>query len=258
MTEPSPTQIVISKRKPASHSLLAIGIAVIFILLALSMRLAFYINDDFLYGEVVKGPHPIAGFISVTLLQICFFMLPISYIAIFFFIVLSVIRKQKLLNITISVLALLLVLFVAHPVFLATFEHVRSSGARWCPRNLQWLSYRLKEYITEHNDTLPYAENWSEELLGQDWRPCLTCPCDETADRMISYALNRNVAGMKQSELPKDVVILFETKAAKNPVGSEEIITANNHKGKGCVVLFADMHVEFIRAEDFNDLRWKP
>jgi hypothetical protein len=124
------------------------------------------------------------------------------------------------------------------------------------------ISYRLEEYASRNQGTLPNAENWSEELLGKDGSPlfkdCLKCPCAHAPEGPCSYALNKNVTGMTLSELPSNVVILFETKSAKNPVGSKELIIADNHKGKGGMVLFADRHIAFVRAEDFNNLRWKP
>ncbi|MGD0571572.1 MAG: hypothetical protein ABSB11_00970 [Sedimentisphaerales bacterium] len=258
MTDITPNQSPKPRRRPAFYSLLAIGIAVLFVVQVISMNFAFRANDDFLYGEVVKGPNPVAGFISITLLYIGFYALPIIYIAILYCVVLSIKRKHKLLNLSICVFAFCLVFFIAHPVFFTTYERVRSSGERWCPRNVQCISYRLREYTTKHENTLPNVENWCEKLLGKDWSFCLKCPCANTPEGMSSYALNKNVMGMKLSELPNNIVILFETKAAKNPVGGKELITADNHKGKGGMVLFADMHIAFVRAEDFNNLRWKP
>jgi len=258
MTEPTLNQNFKPRQRPAFYSLLAIGVAVFFVIQVISMHFAFRSNADFLFGEVVKGPSPVAGFISVTLLNIGFYMLPICYIVILVCIVLSIMRKHKLLNLTISVLAFFLVFFIAHPVFFATYERVRSSGARWCPRNVQCLAYRFREYTAKHENALPHVENWCEELVGQDWPFCLKCPCANTPEGMSSYALNKNVAEMNLDKIPADAVLLFETKAAKDPVGGKELITADNHKGKGGVILFADMHVEFVRVEDFNNLRWKP
>jgi hypothetical protein len=258
MTELTLNQNLKPRQRPAFYSLLAIGVAVFFVVQVISMHFAFRANDDFLFGEVVKGPNPLAGLISVTLLYIGFCMLPISYIVILVCIVLSIVRKQKLLNLTISMFALFLVLFIAHPVLLATFARVRSSGARWCPRKVQWLSDEFKKYAAAHAGNLPQAKNWCEDLLGQNVTYHFECPNANTPEGMSSYALNKDVAKMTLNKIPADVVILFETKAAKDPVGGKELITADNHKGKGCVVLFGDMHIEFIKAEDFNNLRWEP
>ncbi len=75
---------------------------------------------------------------------------------------------------------------------------------------------------------------------------------------LSEFAFNATLSDMKRTELPKDVVLLFETKLAKNPAGGPELMSTNNHPIIGCFVLFADMHIAFVRAEDFNNLRWKP
>lgn len=42
-----------------------------------------------------------------------------------------------------------------------------------------------------------------------------------------------------------------------NQVGGPEILTTENHDGKGCNVLFNDMHVNFVKTEELGRLKWK-
>ena len=72
------------------------------------------------------------------------------------------------------------------------------------------------------------------------------------------YALNSNLTGMRLADIPNDVVLIFETEPVKHPSGGADSITSQHHYGKGAVVLFADLHIEFIKTKDFNDLRWEP
>jgi prepilin-type processing-associated H-X9-DG protein len=51
--------------------------------------------------------------------------------------------------------------------------------------------------------------------------------------------------------------LLFETKAGFNQVGGPELLTTDNHNGKGCNVLFADNTVEFVKTEELANLKWK-
>ena len=55
---------------------------------------------------------------------------------------------------------------------------------------------------------------------------------------------------------PPDMVLLFETKGGWNQFGGPELLTTENHKGEGCYVLFNDVHVEFIKKEAINELKW--
>jgi len=106
-----------------------------------------------------------------------------------------------------------------------------------------------------------------------------------------AYALNDQVVGKKRSELPTDIVVLFETDAEiKDPqysmtevrreiledrdvesyqtdrikegqwnqVGGVDIVSCTHHAGLGSNILFADGHVEFVRKKDIPNLRWKP
>lgn len=56
-------------------------------------------------------------------------------------------------------------------------------------------------------------------------------------------------------ELPK-LVLLFETKSGWNQSGGPELLTTENHEGKGCNVLFNDGRVKFVRPEQLGELIW--
>jgi prepilin-type processing-associated H-X9-DG protein len=57
---------------------------------------------------------------------------------------------------------------------------------------------------------------------------------------------------------PPDMVLLFDTHPGWNQSGGPELLTTDNHKGDGCNVLFVDGHVDFVKTEDLNKLRWTP
>jgi prepilin-type processing-associated H-X9-DG protein len=67
--------------------------------------------------------------------------------------------------------------------------------------------------------------------------------------------MNKNVA-MTNAETPPDTVLLFETNPGWNQSGGPELLKTDNHCDKGCHILFIDGHVEFVRIEDINKLRW--
>ena len=66
------------------------------------------------------------------------------------------------------------------------------------------------------------------------------------------YAINPNC----EPNSPKDTVLVFEAKGGWNKFGGPELLTFENHKG-GANVGFNDGHVEFVKPEDVNKLKWK-
>lgn len=123
----------------------------------------------------------------------------------------------------------------------------------------------------------------------------LLCPYSDAIEGESSYAININTTEKNTEMLPNDMVLLFETEAGVvsngqtetvenrpfyqffqkqgfnefdsikdnivyptrwNLSGGPEILTTRYHKGKGCNVLFADGHVEFVPAKKIPTLRW--
>jgi prepilin-type processing-associated H-X9-DG protein len=68
--------------------------------------------------------------------------------------------------------------------------------------------------------------------------------------------MNKYIAGCDAS-IPADTVILFEAdNPGKNAAGGEELAFPKHSNGAN--FLFGDMHVEFVKKEDFGKLKWKP
>jgi prepilin-type processing-associated H-X9-DG protein len=59
-----------------------------------------------------------------------------------------------------------------------------------------------------------------------------------------------------QRAFPSNVVLFFESKEGWNQCGGLELLTTENHRGKGCNVVFCDGHVEFVNTENINNLQW--
>jgi prepilin-type processing-associated H-X9-DG protein len=165
-----------------------------------------------------------------------------------------------------------------------------------CATNLKGLGTSFVVYANEYNDELPTFENWCDLLISKvDIHPySLMCSATDVFEGESSYALNKNVTGMKLSEIPEDVILMFETNISQyeternipiisrkyfkdnpdyfedydeslkvlekrwNQVGGPETLTTENHQGRGCNILFADGHAEFVKTEDIPNLRWKP
>jgi len=193
----------------------------------------------------------------------------------------------------------IIISMLAASIFLAKIRtKIRDSK---CYYGLRQLAVAIKLYVNDYEDQLPTSENWCDLLIiHSDVDPPTFSGHRELCDAMwgeSAYALNKNVAGMKLSEIPGDVVLLFETTYGRtdserdtpreardyfwkindpnykwnilerkdliykdrwNQVGGPEILTTEYYDGKGCVVLFADGTVNFVKKEDLDTLRWEP
>jgi len=160
-----------------------------------------------------------------------------------------------------------------------------------CAANLHVLGIALQIYADGYDDQYPAAEKWCDLLVQYcEVEPRqFVCPSSDAKEGESSFAFNRNLIGKKPTEVPPDIVVLFETNLGKNPagrqglladrdwhkfleypdsgkkvyklrwnqVGGPEILTIENHKGKGCNVLFNNGRVEFVRRERFGELEWE-
>jgi hypothetical protein len=74
------------------------------------------------------------------------------------------------------------------------------------------------------------------------------------------FALNSNVLNKKPSQLSDNVVVTFESTIpyGKGNIGGPNDVSTWWHYGKGSLMVFGDGRVEFVKTEDFNDLRWEP
>lgn len=227
--------------------------------------LAFYINGDFIPGEV-KGPSPAAGFIARISFDIGFYVRAIALGLGFISLIVTPFRKPRLKNLVTTLVGLGIAI-VACNIFGTAINRARSLPARFCGMHMERIGEALKKYSEEHDGRLPAAANWCGALLDNSKYiynsdiprlSCFYCRGARTPKGQSSYALNESAASMRLAELPGDVILVFETMPCENPVGGRELITADNHDGKGSIALFGDFQVAFIKAEDFNDLRWEP
>jgi len=142
-----------------------------------------------------------------------------------------------------------------------------------------------------YTETLPPADQWCDWLVIQHNLGLnhFVCNGSDAVDGESSYAINKNVAGLNFSQVPQDVVLLFETDFGKDPngrneflknrrwfetmpddrsdtrvyrnrwnqSGGPEILTTEHHGGKGCNVVFGDTSVRFVETKDLPTLKWK-
>lgn len=126
-----------------------------------------------------------------------------------------------------------------------------------CGTNMSGIGKAILAYSASHNSKLPTPEKWCDLLIEEKLivKEKLICKgAAETGDEgPCNYAMNLNC----RPDSPNDVVLLFETSGGWNQHGGPEMLTLENHQGKGCNILFSDGYVEFVKAEDIGKLNWE-
>ena len=163
-------------------------------------------------------------------------------------------NKLSFLRILVTVLVILVVLFV----YLTSIPPIpqERSVQIVCMLHLKSMAVSFRLYSDDFDGCLPGTESWCD-ALGKYMSPrMLICPGSNAREDQSSYAMNEYLEGRKLAGLPPDLVLLFESKPGWNKAGGPEILTTENHEGKGCNVLFVDGHVKFIGADKISELKW--
>jgi hypothetical protein len=67
--------------------------------------------------------------------------------------------------------------------------------------------------------------------------------------------MNKNLIG-RSTDVPADMVVLFETVPGWNQVGGAEVMAECNHGKRGSNFLLADGYVEFVCFDRIGSLNW--
>lgn len=122
-----------------------------------------------------------------------------------------------------------------------------------CAEHLSHLKYPFKEYADNHDGRYPPCVQWCDLLIATDAGFARDLVCKAGSPARSHYAMNRHAT----PDSPGNVVLLFETDGGWNQSGGVELLTTDNHKGKGCNVLYVGGYVQFVRSKDIDKLRWK-
>jgi hypothetical protein len=161
-----------------------------------------------------------------------------------------------------------------------------------CSTNMSGLVKSLIVYDSiDANEILPPGESWCDVIVTGDYTTPKQFLCRST-DAVLgesSYALNKNVAGKKHSELAPETVMVFETNYGKlpdkrdatlserlwfktmphyghadmevyekrwNQSGGPELVATDHHEFEGSFFAFADASVRWVKKKDIAKLKW--
>ncbi len=125
-----------------------------------------------------------------------------------------------------------------------------------CGTNMVALSKAMLIYSNDYGEN-PTPEIWCDLLIEHVEVAPEMFRCKGAPEGTSNYAVNQHLEEFG-GDAPADTVLLFETYPGWNQVGGPEILTTENHQGEGCNIVFLDGHVEFVKTQALNDLRWKP
>jgi hypothetical protein len=250
------------RQKPPVRMLLrfSLGLAVVGLVVGAVANLGLYLNGDFL-PEEVRGPHPLAGASGEISLRVGIFVIPCAVVLNFFGLPLSFFRAPVAANFLAAFSGLLVGAIACQITFNGGLERVRANPARRHAVAVTKLGTMVDRYAKEHDGHLPASDHWCETLTEFDPSAagCLSYLMKkDTPPGFSTVALNARLEGKRLADVPGDVVLLFGTRPARNPVGDSQLLTADEYEAKGTVVLFVDLHVEFVNASRFARLRWGP
>ena len=161
-------------------------------------------------------------------------------------------RKQRnkidkalaIFSIVVPLIALITTFFIP-----AVHIHRKVPPRMICGTHLKGFGKLIEYYYKEE---YPTPDKWCDLLIENVEAREKQFVCKAAAEGRGHYAMNPNC----QLNSPNDVVLLFETKGGWNQFGGRELLSLENHKGKGCNVLFNDKTVRFIKPEEVNELNW--
>jgi len=125
-----------------------------------------------------------------------------------------------------------------------------------CGFNLNSLGEAMRIYANNYHNKYPTADKWCDLLLQNTKITEKQFVCRgafRKGDKgRCHYAMNPNC----EANSPPRMVLLFETKGGWNQHGGPELLTFENHRVKGCNILFNDGEVGFVKPERLGELNW--
>ena len=164
-------------------------------------------------------------------------------------------KQRSVADIIFAVFAIVMALVMFNLIFLPQLHIDYEQPPRVvCGTNLRGLGAAMQIYSQDYKEKkYPSSDKWCD-LMHQYLDVSLkTFQCPYASFGPCNYAMNPNC----EPNSPADTVLLFETKGGWNQYGGAELLTAENHDGKGCNVSFNNGSAKFVKKKDFGELKWK-
>ena len=122
--------------------------------------------------------------------------------------------------------------------------------------SLRELTATARAYAAEHDDALPPADDWVNELRRMRGTLNVTSPMAPQAGR--GYAMNRNLSGRRIGDLavPSLTVLFFEIDPGGPLAGGPELLPSRARYRLGYAITFVDGSTTCIPRERLHELVW--
>ena len=140
------------------------------------------------------------------------------------------------------------------------YKELHISQRSTCLANLSKLGSSVITYAEDHDGYFPAADRWCDLLFEYDKNISKdTFKCPAAKKGICHYAFNKNLDGLRLSDVPEDVVMLYEADGNWNLFGGQELLIKTRHMYAYNIV-FRDGYTQTICVHypRKNPLRWKP
>jgi prepilin-type processing-associated H-X9-DG protein len=160
------------------------------------------------------------------------------------------ISRLAIVKIVAAVIIFVLIIAILWPVLIRLREYRRRIR---CGENLICLGKSMLIYACDYDDKYPTADKWCDLLVkyAQVTEEEFVCP--SAGEGRCHYAMNPSVSPHSNPRF----VFLFEAEGGWNQFGGAGLVSFENHEGKGCNILFNDLHVKFVKPSQLVELKWK-
>lgn len=121
-----------------------------------------------------------------------------------------------------------------------------------CASNLKQIGWAILQYTMDHNERLPHADRWVDEIMPYVKDPSIFHDPSAPASQPYSYAFNRNLSGASISRLgaPAETVAVFESaQGIKNASDTGQSLPRPERHTGGSNFVFADGHIKWLRDQ---------
>jgi len=135
------------------------------------------------------------------------------------------------------------------------------ASAVHCMNNIKQLNLGVIMYASDNKDSFPIGTTWCDALAPylRNSSKLFICP-QGAPNQRCHYALNSRLIGVSLQDIqqPALTVLVFETDGGWNLSGGRELLPAKGRHNGAYAFGFADGHVEIVRPERMQNLRWEP
>jgi len=196
-----------------------------------SFKLAMMVLGMCILGLLAVGLSKCVGRIHGSVVEACyiFVLLALGSLVLGIFAIMNIRRRTfGVISVTLAILgtgfAVVMFILAGLRVGRHLNHYLAGIPGRICSTNLRVLEKAIKIYANDYDDQYPTADKWCDLLIAYlEVSPKqLVCKGSDVKIGESSYAFNKNLIGKRPTEVPPDVVVLFETNFGKNPAGREE------------------------------------